>query len=118
MLDPLTAAEIQALRLKLIYLSVDGATKPFDLNASPLTRNSRNSSKETILSFGKSWQILLNNLKRQYVGRRARQSKRLRCIFLQGFVATAFRGDRAGSSAGRTGSRSLIEAIGKRSQPI
>jgi hypothetical protein len=118
MLDPLTAAEIQALRLKLIYLSVDGATKPFDLNASPLTRNSRNSSKETILSFGKSWQILLNNLKRQYVGRRARRSKRLRCIFLQGFVATAFRGDRAGSSAGRTGSRSLIEAIGKRSQPI
>ena len=53
MLDPLTAAEIQALRLN-----------------------------------AKSWQILLNNLKRPYVGRRARGSKRLLSIFLQGFAVS------------------------------
>jgi hypothetical protein len=79
MLDPLTTAEIQALRLKLQVW--------FDLNASPLTRNLRKSSKETIRSFAKSWRILLNNLKRPYIGRAAQRSQMLHCIFLQGFAA-------------------------------
>jgi hypothetical protein len=64
-------------------------TKLFALNASPLTRNLRKSSKETIRSVVKAWRILLNNSKRPYVGRRARRSKRLLSIFLQDFAVAA-----------------------------
>ena len=85
MLDPLTAAEIQTVRLK----ASGKATKQFALNASLLTRDLRKSSKETIRSFVKSWRILLNNSKRPYVGRRARRSKRLLSIFSQGFAIVA-----------------------------
>src|SRR2546430_280888 len=86
MLDPLTAAEIQALRLKLQLF----ASRQTDATVrSQCLRDLRKSSKETIRSFAKSWQILLNNLKRPYVGRRARGSKRLQCIFLQGFDVAA-----------------------------
>jgi hypothetical protein len=49
MLDPLTTAEIQALRLKLQLFASRGATQLFDLNASPLTRSLRQSSKETLI---------------------------------------------------------------------
>ena len=64
------------------------ATKLFDLNAKPLTRDLRRPAKETIQSFGKSWRIPLSNLKRPYIGRAAQRSKKLQRIFSQGFAAS------------------------------
>ena len=64
------------------------ATKLFDLNAKPLTRDLRRPAKETIQSFGKSWRIPLSNLKRPYIGSAAQRSKKLQRIFSQGFAAS------------------------------
>jgi hypothetical protein len=72
------SAELQTLRLKLRYggSPVSRLTKLFDHNARPLTRSLRKSSTETIRSFGKYWQILLNSLKRPCGAQRRRRLQR------------------------------------------
>ena len=57
-------------------LPVSRLTKLFDLNARPLTRSLRKSSKETIRPLGKYWQGMLNSLKGPFGARRQTAKER------------------------------------------
>jgi hypothetical protein len=89
MLDPLTTAEIQALRLKLQLFASRQSDATVRSQCLAVDTKLAEALEGETRSFAKSWQILLNNLKRLYVGRRARRSKRPQCIFLQDFAVAA-----------------------------